>query len=68
MPDHVVRAHPQQVRAFEQHLAAVSVEDPAHEVEDGGLARPIRADQGDDLSAPDAEVHVAYRAHTAEGE
>ena len=55
-----------QARAVEPDLAPVRPEQPRDEVEEGRLARPVRADEADDAARRDHQLHVAHRHEAAE--
>ncbi len=48
------------------HGAFVGRVDPGHQLDQGGLARPVLADQGVDLAGTEREVHVGERLRRAE--
>ena len=55
------------VLALEQDGAAVGAQFAGDEVEDGGLARAVRADQADDAALADVEGEIAHGDQPAEG-
>ena len=61
-----VRRHVGDVGAVEDQLAAGRLVDAAHQVEDGGLAGAVRADDGEDLALLDGEAHAVDRLDAAE--
>ena len=50
----------------DRHATAGGWHEPADEVEDGGLAGAVRADDADDLALADVERHAAHGLHAAE--
>ena len=68
MPErgHVVGPEARAVAALEADAALVRVIEAADHVEQGGLARAVGADDGDDLPAPDLEADPVERLHRAE--
>jgi hypothetical protein len=54
------------VRAGVLNLATGRRVDPADEVEHGGLAGAVGADQREHLALPDVETHVVHSEHAAE--
>jgi hypothetical protein len=63
-----VRRQPRQVVAVEPDAAAARRIDQADQVEDGRLARAIRADDGEHLARLQCERHAVDRPHAAEAD
>jgi hypothetical protein len=61
-----VGGHGQEVVTVEAHAALGRLVDPRHDVEQRGLARAVRSDQGADLAAVDGEGQPVERDHAAE--
>src|SRR4029453_1172968 len=64
-PDRVGRQAAEPL-AFEAHLACVGAQLAGQHVEERGLARAVRADEGADLALRHREVHADDRAYPAE--
>src|SRR5262249_40372762 len=64
--DDPVRSEPGDVLTVEPDRPGRRLEEPRQEVEAGGLARPVGADQPDDLALRDAEVEVLDRGEPVE--
>ncbi len=62
----LVRRHVGDVGAVEAEPARGRLVDAAHQVEDGGLARAVGADDGEDLALLDGEAHAVDGADAAE--
>src|SRR4029453_15757013 len=56
------------VPALEEDAALVGLIEPADDVEERGLARTVRSDDGQDLAPPDVEAHLVQREHGAEAD
>src|SRR5262249_41373356 len=56
---------PGDVLAVEQHAAGCGANDPGQTIEEGALARPVRADDGPDLPGSDLEVHIVEGGQAA---
>ena len=54
------------VRAVEQHAAAVGRVDPAHHVDEGGLPGPVRSDDRENFLRLGGQGRFAQRQHAAE--
>ena len=65
-PRHEARRHPGDVALIEAHAAGARPVDAGDEIEGRRLARPIRADERDDLAATDVEIDVVHRHEAAE--
>ena len=65
----VARGH-----VIDEHLAGIGFEQTVHQAHRGGLPRPVRADERDELAVADGEAHafqdgsrpVVGRVHVAE--
>jgi hypothetical protein len=62
----LVRREAEQALAVEADVAGVGAVEPRDEVEDGGLAGAVRADQAGDLAALDVEREAVERDDAAE--
>ena len=62
-PGQRTAAEPGQPVAVDLHPAGGWPQQPGQVPEQGGLARPGRAEQGDHLPGPDGQVHPAQRRH-----
>ena len=51
--------------AVHPHLAAIRLQDAAAAFQGGGLARPVRPDEAEDLSRPDGQCEVFHRRFLA---
>jgi hypothetical protein len=60
-----VRLHAADVLAVERDLALARLEQARDRAERGGLARAVRADEGDDLALLDVEVDAVQRGDGA---
>src|ERR1700736_5855943 len=58
--------HSGEIAAVERHAARIGRIEPAHEIEQGRLARAVRTDDGKDGSAGNRKRKVAHRMHPAE--
>ena len=67
MPGASLRTDVGDVVTVEPHGAAIRSDEPAEELERGGLPGPVRADQPHRLARVDAKRHVVHGAHAAEG-
>src|SRR5262245_8361337 len=63
---HIVGLEVGAVLAVEADVALVGMVEAADHVEERGLPRPVRPDDGGDLAAPDREAHALQRLHRAE--
>src|SRR5882757_7397055 len=61
-----VRRHVGDVGAVEAEMARGRLVDAAYQVEDGGLAGAVGADDGEDLALLDVEAHAVDGADAAE--
>src|SRR5215472_6834095 len=57
---------PRDVSALEHDASRVHGDEPADQVDQGGLARPVGADEGQDLAFRYGEVHVVHGVRFAE--
>ena len=64
----LVRGHPVDRLAVEQHLAGHRPQQPRDRAQGGGLARPVAADQADDLALLDVERDAAHGLDRAVGD
>jgi hypothetical protein len=64
--DDLVGGDAQEVPLVERDLAGVGLVQPADDVEEGGLAGPVGADQGADLALLDGEREAVERHDAAE--
>src|SRR5690606_21842321 len=48
------------IGAVERHLALIVVDDVQHDLDGGGLARPVGADEAEHLAFVQAEAHITY--------
>jgi hypothetical protein len=62
----LMRRHPRDVLAGEGQAARGRIVDPRDQVEDGGLARTVGADDGEDLTRLHVEAHAVQRPDAAE--
>src|SRR4051812_27495700 len=62
------RPQPRHVLSGEDHAPALGPVDPADAVEQAGLARAVRADDGGDGAARNGKAHVLQRADAAEAQ
>ena len=65
-PRNVVGVRVRNVLAAEQHLAMGRLQLPGQHLEEGALARAVRADQAAQFSFGQREVDMAYGANAAE--
>ena len=65
-PGDLVRRHPRDVLAAEEQAARGRVVDARDQVEDGGLARAVGPDDGEDLPGLHLEAHAVERLDAAE--
>jgi hypothetical protein len=56
------------VRLLEEDLGAVGLDEAADDVQEGGLARPVRADEAADLTGSDRERDVVQDLQAADPE
>src|SRR5258708_33976877 len=61
-----MRAQPRKRRAVEAHIALVGPQEPGHQVEGGGLAGAVGADEADDAAAAQRDVEAGHRDDAAE--
>src|SRR5215475_11083078 len=66
LPDLLVDGIPRDVGALEHDAPRVHGDEPADQVDQGGLARPVGADEGQDLTFRHREVHVVHGVRLAE--
>jgi hypothetical protein len=59
-----VRSRLRRVDAENPHRPVVIGPEAATDLDGGGLARPVRPEQGEDLAAPHVQVEVAHRWRT----
>src|SRR4029453_1488667 len=67
-PGNVVGLRREQVAILEGDAAGRGLVEPAQAIEEGGLARPVRADQAHDLARLDVERDVVQRDDAAEAD
>src|SRR5207244_1032883 len=63
----LVRGYVGDVTAFEHHLAAVGLQVPCDQIEQGRLAGAIRADDGGNRAGLDRQTHVVGGHEAGEG-
>jgi len=61
-----VRGHPRDVAAVEEDAALVRGVEARDDIEEGGLARAVRADDADDLARGGAQRDFTDRGQSAE--
>src|SRR5260221_2465513 len=66
-PGYGVRALADQLPAGQPDAAPVRPPEAGHQVDDGALARAVRADQADDMALGHGERAVSHRLHAPEG-
>jgi hypothetical protein len=65
-PGDLVGRHPRDVPLAEEQPSVARIVDPAHQVEDGGLAGAVGADDGEHLALIHLEAHAVERPDAPE--